>query len=89
MPTGKNYKHVRKLVSDNKFTQFVKVEIVLIWESVGEKVRYFYDTWKYMYPFMWFCAVATGRPLPVDWDEPEKVAESVRLMEVNTVLLHR
>ena len=29
-----------------------------------------------------FCAVATGRPLPVDWDEPEKVAESVRLMEV-------
>ena len=31
---------------------------------------------------MWFCAVATGRPLPVDWEEPEKVAESVRLMEV-------
>ena len=29
-----------------------------------------------------FCAVATGRPLPVDWEEPEKVAESVRLMEV-------
>ena len=29
-----------------------------------------------------FCSVATGRPLPVDWEEPEKVAESVRLMEV-------
>ena len=29
-----------------------------------------------------FCAVATGRPLPVDWDEPIRVAESVRLMQV-------
>jgi lipoyl synthase len=29
-----------------------------------------------------FCAVATGRPLPVDEDEPERVAESVRLMGV-------
>jgi len=29
-----------------------------------------------------FCAVATGRPLAVDLDEPNRVAESVRLMEV-------
>jgi lipoic acid synthetase len=29
-----------------------------------------------------FCSVATGRPLPVDWEEPEKVADSVKLMEV-------
>ena len=29
-----------------------------------------------------FCSVATGRPLSVDWDEPLKVANSVKLMKV-------
>jgi len=29
-----------------------------------------------------FCAVATGRPLPVDWDEPMRVAQSIKLMGV-------
>ena len=29
-----------------------------------------------------FCAVATGRPLPADLKEPERVAESVKLMGV-------
>lgn len=29
-----------------------------------------------------FCAVATGRPLAVDLDEPSRVARSVKLMEV-------
>ena len=29
-----------------------------------------------------FCGVKTGKPLPVDWDEPNRVAESVRLMQV-------
>lgn len=27
-----------------------------------------------------FCAVKTGRPLPVDWDEPRRVAEAVQQM---------
>lgn len=29
-----------------------------------------------------FCSVATGRPLPADWAEPGRVAESVRLMKL-------
>ncbi|MBN2172563.1 MAG: lipoyl synthase [Bacteroidales bacterium] len=29
-----------------------------------------------------FCNVKTGRPLPADWDEPERVAQSVKLMGV-------
>jgi lipoic acid synthetase len=29
-----------------------------------------------------FCSVPTGRPLPVDWQEPERLAESVRSMGV-------
>jgi lipoic acid synthetase len=29
-----------------------------------------------------FCAVATGRPGSVDWDEPQRVAEAIHLMKV-------
>jgi lipoic acid synthetase len=29
-----------------------------------------------------FCGVKTGKPLPVDWEEPERLAESVKLMKV-------
>jgi len=29
-----------------------------------------------------FCGVKTGKPLPPDWDEPKRIAESVRLMNV-------
>jgi len=29
-----------------------------------------------------FCSVPTGRPLPVDWDEPGRLAESIRSMRV-------
>ena len=29
-----------------------------------------------------FCGVKTGKPLPVDWDEPNRIAESVKLMGV-------
>jgi lipoic acid synthetase len=29
-----------------------------------------------------FCAVATGKPKPADWDEPMRVANSVKLMNV-------
>jgi len=29
-----------------------------------------------------FCSVPTGKPLPVDWDEPARVAESVRLLGI-------
>jgi lipoic acid synthetase len=34
-----------------------------------------------------FCAVATGRPEPVDWDEPQRVAEAIHLMKVKHAVL--
>jgi len=34
-----------------------------------------------------FCNVATGRPLNVDWEEPEKVARSVKLMKIKHAVL--
>jgi lipoic acid synthetase len=34
-----------------------------------------------------FCAVATGRPLPPDWDEPQRVAEAIHLMKVKHAVI--
>jgi lipoic acid synthetase len=34
-----------------------------------------------------FCAVATGRPEPVDWDEPQRVAEAIHLMSVKHAVI--
>jgi lipoic acid synthetase len=34
-----------------------------------------------------FCAVATGRPDPLDWDEPQRVAEAIYLMKVKHAVL--
>ncbi len=34
-----------------------------------------------------FCNVKTGKPLPADWEEPDRVAESIRLMGVKHVVI--
>jgi len=34
-----------------------------------------------------FCAVATGRPEAVDWDEPQRVAEAMHLMKVKHAVI--
>ena len=34
-----------------------------------------------------FCAVPKGRPLPVDWDEPERVAEAAAGMGLNYIVV--
>ena len=34
-----------------------------------------------------FCAVATGRPDAVDWDEPQRVAEAIYLMKVKHAVI--
>jgi lipoic acid synthetase len=34
-----------------------------------------------------FCAVATGRPNAIDWDEPQRVAEAIHLMKVKHAVI--
>ncbi len=35
-----------------------------------------------------FCAVKTGRPGPIDWDEPERVARAIRELSINDAYLN-
>ena len=83
LPTGENYKHVRKLVSEHKLHTICESgNCPNMGECWGEGTATFMILGNICTRSCGFCAVATGRPLPVDWQEPEKVAESVRLMEV-------
>ena len=34
-----------------------------------------------------FCGVKTGKPLPVDWEEAEKVANSIKIMQIKHAVL--
>lgn len=34
-----------------------------------------------------FCGVKTGRPESIDWDEPEKVARSIKLMQIKHAVI--
>ena len=83
LPTGENYKHVRKLVSEHKLHTICESgNCPNMGECWGEGTATFMILGNICTRSCGFCAVATGRPLPLDWEEPEKVAESVRLMEV-------
>jgi len=83
LPTGENYKHVRKLVSEHKLHTICESgNCPNMGECWGEGTATFMILGNICTRSCGFCAVATGRPLTVDWEEPEKVAESVRLMEV-------
>ena len=83
LPTGKNYKHVRKLVSEhNLHTICESGNCPNMGECWGEGTAAFMILGNICTRSCGFCAVSTGRPLAVDWTEPEKVARSVKLMEV-------
>ena len=83
LPTGKKYKHVRKLVSDNKLHTICESgNCPNMGECWGEGTATFMILGNICTRSCGFCSVATGRPLPVDWEEPEKVANSVKLMGV-------
>ena len=36
---------------------------------------------------MWFCSVKTGKPLPVDYNEPERVAKLVQTLNLRHVVI--
>lgn len=83
LPTGKKYTELRGLVDKyDLHTICTSGSCPNMGECWGEGTATFMILGNICTRSCGFCAVATGKPLPVDWDEPEKVAESVRLMEV-------
>src|ERR1043165_2797188 len=83
LPTGKEYSEVRKIVSEHKLHTICESgNCPNMGECWGAGTATFMILGNVCTRSCGFCAVATGKPLPVDWDEPKRVANSVKLMGV-------
>src|SRR3982750_1563047 len=83
LPIGESYKHVRNLVDTHKLHTICESgNCPNMGECWGAGTATFMILGNICTRSCGFCAVATGRPLPVDWDEPQRVAEAIHLMKV-------
>jgi len=83
LPVGKEYAHVRGLVDTHKLHTICESgNCPNMGECWGAGTATFMILGNICTRSCSFCAVATGRPLVVDMYEPERVASSVKLMQV-------
>lgn len=88
LPIGEEYKHVRKVVDNYKLHTICESgNCPNMGECWGEGTATFMILGNICTRSCGFCAVATGRPLPVDWQEPQRVAEAIHLMEVKHAVI--
>jgi len=88
LPTGENYKSVRKLVDNYKLNTICESgNCPNMGECWGEGTATFMILGNICTRSCGFCNVATGRPEAVDWEEPDRVARSVKLMKVKHAVL--
>ncbi len=83
LPVGKEYKHVRGLVDEHKLHTICESgNCPNMGECWGAGTATFMILGNICTRSCSFCAVATGRPKAVELDEPMRVANSVKLMQV-------
>ena len=88
LPIGESYKHVRGLVDTHKLHTICESgNCPNMGECWGEGTATFMILGNICTRSCGFCAVATGRPEPVDWDEPQRVAEAIHLMKVKHAVI--
>lgn len=88
LPIGEDYKHVRGLVDKHKLHTICESgNCPNMGECWGEGTATFMILGNICTRSCRFCAVATGRPEPVDWDEPQRVAEAIHLMKVKHAVI--
>lgn len=83
LPTGKKYTELRGLVDKYKLnTICTSGSCPNMGECWGEGTATFMILGNICTRSCGFCGVKTGRPETVDWDEPEKVARSIKIMNI-------
>jgi lipoic acid synthetase len=88
LPTGQAYKNIRGLTKKyNLHTICESGNCPNMGECWGAGTATFMILGNICTRSCGFCNVKTGRPLPVDLDEPRKVAESVRIMKVKHAVI--
>ena len=88
LPTGKKYRNLRSLVDKYKLNTICQSGSC---PNMGECWGYGTATFMILGNICTrscgFCGVKTGRPLDVHWDEPEKIARSIKLMKIKHAVL--
>ena len=88
LPIGESYKNVRNLVDTHKLHTICESgNCPNMGECWGAGTATFMILGNVCTRSCGFCAVATGRPEPVDWDEPQRVAEAIHLMKVKHAVI--
>jgi lipoic acid synthetase len=88
LPTGKNYRELRTLVDKYKLNTICQSgSCPNMGECWGEGTATFMILGNICTRSCGFCGVKTGKPLAVNWDEPEKVARSIKLMKIKHAVL--
>lgn len=88
LPTGESYRHVRNLVDTHKLHTICESgNCPNMGECWGAGTATFMILGNTCTRSCGFCAVATGRPDAIDWDEPQRVAEAIYLMKVKHAVI--
>lgn len=88
LPVGKKYTELRSLVDKYELnTICTSGSCPNMGECWGEGTATFMILGNICTRSCGFCGVKTGRPETVDWDEPEKVARSIKLMKIKHAVL--
>src|SRR6187399_773528 len=88
LPVGPDYARVRKLVDNYKLHTICESgNCPNMGECWGAGTATFMILGNVCTRSCGFCAVATGRPDAVDWDEPQRVAEAIYLMKVKHAVI--
>ena len=88
LPIGEEYRHVRTLVDTHKLHTICESgNCPNMGECWGAGTATFMILGNICTRSCGFCAVATGRPEAVDWDEPQRVAEAINLMKVKHAVI--
>ena len=88
LPTGKKYTELRGLVDKyNLHTICTSGSCPNMGECWGEGTATFMILGNICTRSCGFCGVKTGRPNSLDWDEPEKVASSIKIMGIKHAVL--
>jgi len=88
LPTGENFKKVRRLVDEHKLHTICESgSCPNMGECWGAGTATFMILGNVCTRSCSFCAVQTGRPTELDTDEPQRVAEAIKLMGVKHAVI--
>jgi len=88
VPTGENYSALKDLMRSKQLhTVCEEAHCPNIGECWGKGTATFLIMGDICTRSCGFCDIKTGRPLPLDWQEPERVAQAVKKMNLRHVVI--